>query len=153
MAPFWMPTTGFCMVFRCGTLVCSCPGTQLWTPDPRFGSRRVPAGPGTFFGQKWGPEKYDFVEEMVPREVLWGSVRGDWIVGCPGGLWARPFPPKPYQKIILQGFPHFLKKSLGLHGGSLLSLCGGPSSKVDHLKNSPLIHPNHLPGRPWGGIL
>ena len=38
-------------------------------------------------------------------------MRGEWIVGYPGGLWAGPFPPKPYQKIILQGFPHFPKKT------------------------------------------
>ena len=50
---------------------------------------------------------------MLPHEVLWGSVRGNCIVWCPGGLWAGPFPPKPYQKIILQGFSHFTKKSLG----------------------------------------
>ena len=89
--------------------------TELWYFHPRRPFLEpgiwiwVPAGLGTFFGQKWGPEKHDFVEEMVPHEVLWGSVRGDWIVWCPGGLWAGPFPPKPCQKIILQGFPHFPK--------------------------------------------
>ena len=74
-----------------------------------------------------GPEKHDFVDGWVPHEVLWGSVRGDRIVWCPGGLWARPFPPKPNQKIILQGFPDFGKSSggpLALHGASLLPLCG-----------------------------
>ena len=45
----------------------------------------------------------------------------------PGGLWASPFPPKPYQKIIFPTFPNFGKSSgapLALHGRSLLALCG-----------------------------
>ena len=81
------------MVFGHAPLVFSTPGTIFGTPDPRFGPQRVPAGPGTFLGQKWGPEKHDFVEEVVPHGVLRGSVRGEWIVWVPGGLWARPFPP------------------------------------------------------------
>ena len=49
------------------------------------------------------------------------------MVWGPGGFWAGPFPPKHSQKIILQGFPYFPKKSLGplaLHGDPLLPLCG-----------------------------
>ena len=48
MAPFGVPTTVFCMVFRHATLVFSTPGTIFGTLDSRFGPRRVPAGPGTF---------------------------------------------------------------------------------------------------------
>ena len=75
------------------------PGIWIW----------VPAGLGTFSGQKRGPGKHDFVEGLVSHGVLGGSVRGDWIVWYPGGLWARPFPPKPYQKILFPTFPDFGK--------------------------------------------
>ena len=53
MAPFGIPTTGFCMVFQHGTLVFSPPGTIFGTPDPKFGSwlRRGP------FSRKKGARK------------------------------------------------------------------------------------------------
>ena len=76
---------------------------RIWIWDPRIWIW-VPAGPGTFLGQKRGPEKHDVVEEIVPHGVWGESVRGKWIVGVPGGLWAGPFPPKPCQKMVLQGF-------------------------------------------------
>ena len=81
-------------------------GTQLWYFQPRgrfLGPRSqiwTPAGPcwaGDFFVQTWDLEKDGFVEEMVTHGVARDSVRGEWIVWCPGGLWARPFPPKPSQ--------------------------------------------------------
>ena len=62
MAPFGISTSGFCMVFRYANLVFS-------TPDLKFGGPGAPAGPGTFLGQKRGPGKHDFVEEMVSHEV------------------------------------------------------------------------------------
>ena len=55
MAPFGIPTSGFCMVFQYGSLVCSTP-----TPGPIWDPRIwiwVPAGLGTFFFPKnGGPE-------------------------------------------------------------------------------------------------
>ena len=69
MAPFGIPTSGFCMVFQYGSLIFSTPDPILGPPDPRFGSWRVPAGLGTFFAQKRGPGKHDIVEEMVPHGV------------------------------------------------------------------------------------
>ena len=83
------------MVFRYANLVFSTPEPIFGPLDLRFGSGRVLAGLGTFFVQKRGPGKRDFVVEMVPHDALWGSVRGVWIVWYPGGLWAGPFPPKP----------------------------------------------------------
>ena len=44
--------------------------------DPEFGSPDVPAGLGTFLGQKWGPKKDGFVEEMVPQWTVWQTKRG-----------------------------------------------------------------------------
>ena len=105
--------------------------TQVWyfqPPGPFWDPRIwiwVPAGPGTFLGQKRGPEKHDFVEEMVPHGVWGGSVRGEWIVGYPGGLWAGPFPPKPCQKIILQGFACFFFMGPG-NPWWALAILGGP---------------------------
>ena len=85
--------------------------TQLWYFQPQgpFLGPRIPnLDPGwarDLFRLKMGPEKTRVCGRNGPHEVLWGSVRGDWIVSCPGGLWAGPFPPKPYQKNILRGFP------------------------------------------------
>ena len=131
MAPFGISTSGFCMVFRYANLICS-------TTDLKFGAPGVPAGWGPFFQQRWGPEKHDFVKEIVPHGVWGESVRGVWIVWYPGDLWAGPFPPKPSQKIILQGFPHFPKNPwapLALHGDPLLPLCGAGlyNSRSTHL--------------------
>ena len=53
MAPFGIPTTGFCMVFQYATLVFSTLGTVLGTPDIKFGSR-LGRGP---FGHTNGPRK------------------------------------------------------------------------------------------------
>ena len=69
MAPFGIPTSGFCMVFQYGSLIFSTPEPIFGTPDPRSGSGRVPAGLGTFFAKKRGPEKLDFVVDMVPHGV------------------------------------------------------------------------------------
>ena len=80
---------------------------QLWYFHPQgpFLGPQIPdldpGWAGDLFGQKWDPKKHDFVEKVVPHRDSRGSVRGKWIVWYPGGLWARPFPPKPYQKIIL----------------------------------------------------
>ena len=54
-------------------------------------------------------------------------MRGEWIVGYPGGLWAGTFPPQTCQEIALQGSFNFQKKCLGplaLHGARLSALCG-----------------------------
>ena len=121
---FAIPTTVFCVFFRHATFVCSTPGTIFGTPYPRFGPQ---LGRGPFSAQNRAQNKNGFVEEMVPHEVLGGSVRGEWIAWYPGGLWVRPFPPKPSQKIISSAFPDFgigSGAALALHGGSLLSLCG-----------------------------
>ena len=93
MAPFGILSTGFCMVFRHAFFVCSGSGLIFGARDPEFGPPDVPAGLGTFLGQKRGPEKDGFVEEMVPRGVKKGSGGGKWIVWCPGGHWASQFPP------------------------------------------------------------
>ena len=53
------------MVVRYANLVFWTLEPIFGTPDPGFGSWRVPAGLGTFFAQKRGPGKDDFVEEMV----------------------------------------------------------------------------------------
>jgi hypothetical protein len=127
------------MVFQYGSLIFR-PQDPLGDPRIRIW---VPAGLGTLFGQKWGPEKHYFVEEMVSHEVLWESVRGDWVLWWPGGLWATPFPPKPHQTIIFPTFPNFRESSgapPALHGACLLSLCGpmalfwpvwGPAAVID----------------------
>ena len=73
-------------------------GGDFWTQGSRICPQDVPAGLGTFFAQKWGPEKDGFPQEILPQGVIWGSVQGEWMVWYPGGLWAGPFPPKPYQK-------------------------------------------------------
>ena len=98
MAPFGIPNTGFCMVFRYANFVFSGSGMIFGPQDPEFGPPDVPAGLGTFLGQKWGPEKDGFAQEMVDQGVSQGSVQGEWIVWYPGGLWAGQLPPKPYQK-------------------------------------------------------
>ena len=98
MAPFGIPNTGFCMFFRHAHFVFSGLGMIFGPQDPEFGPPDVPAGLGTFLGQKWGPEKYGFAQEMVDQGASRGSVQGKWIVWYPGGLWAGQFPPKPYQK-------------------------------------------------------
>ena len=51
-------------------------GVIFGPQDPEFGPPDVPAGPGTFFGQKWGLEKDGFVEEMVPQWTVWQTKRG-----------------------------------------------------------------------------
>ena len=102
MAPFGIPTTGFGTVFRHAHLLFSGSGVIFGPRDAEFGPPDVPAGLGTFLGQKWGPEKDGFAQEMVPQGVSRGSVQGEWIVWYPGGLWAGQFPPKPYQKKIIR---------------------------------------------------
>ena len=92
IAPFGIPTSGFCMVFQYGSLIFSTPGPILGPQDLDLGSGW--AG-DLFWTKRGGGGKQVFVEEMVPHEVLWESVRGDWIVWYPGGLWAGLFPPKP----------------------------------------------------------
>ena len=101
LAPFGIPTSGFCMVFQYESFIFSTSGAILGPQDLDLGSSWA-VGTNR---QKWGPGKHDFVEEMVPHEVLWESVRGDWIVWYPGGVWAGPFPPKHSEKIVVQGFP------------------------------------------------
>ena len=106
-------------------------------PRTRFLDHRiwiwVPAGLGTFFAQKWDPKKDGFVVETVPHWVLGEFVRGEWIVWYPGGLWARPFPPKPYQRMIFSTFPDFGTSS-GPPWASmvdpLLALCGPMGQKT-----------------------
>ena len=65
MAPFGIPTSGFCMVFQGATLVFSTPEAILGVQDLDLGSGWA----GDLFGQTWGPEKHDFVEDMVPHGV------------------------------------------------------------------------------------
>ena len=82
-----------------------------------------------FLGPKRGPEKYNFVEGLVPHEVSQDFLRGEWFVWYPGTLWVDQFPPKPSQKIVLHGFPPNPKNPgapLGLMWACLLSLCGLP---------------------------
>ena len=76
MAPFGIPNTGFCMVFRHANFVILGSRMIFGHQDPEFGPPDVPAGPGTFLGQKWGPEKDGFVEEMVPQWMVWQTKRG-----------------------------------------------------------------------------
>ena len=97
MAPFWMPPVDSAWFF----------GAQLWyfRPQGPFLGPQIPdldpGWAGDLFGQKWDPQKHDFVEKVVPHRDSRGSVRGKWIVWYPGGLWASPFPPKPHQNRIL----------------------------------------------------
>ena len=67
MAPFGIPTTDSGMVVQCATLIFSTPRLIFATQYPRFGPQRVPAGPGTFLSQKWGPNEDGFAEEGVPH--------------------------------------------------------------------------------------
>ena len=65
MAPFGIPTSGFCMVFQDGSLIFSTPG-PIWGPqDPDLGSGWAE----DLFWSKQGPEKYDIVVEMVSHGV------------------------------------------------------------------------------------
>ena len=91
------------MVFQYASLVFSTPGPILGPQDLDLGS----GWPGDLFGAKKGARKTRFCGGNGPPWGLGGSVRGEWIVGYPGGLWAGPFPPKPCQKIVLQGFARF----------------------------------------------
>ena len=98
MAPFGIPNTGFCTVFRYANFVFSGSGV-IFGPEIQIlvpGMCRLGRGP---FWTKNGPPKKDgFPHEILPRGVSRGSVQGEWIVWYPGGLWAGQFPPKPYQK-------------------------------------------------------
>ena len=108
-------------------------------PEAIFGAQDLDLGSGCagdLFGPKMGPGKTRFCGGICPHGVLGGSVRGDWIVWYPGGLWARPFPPKAYQKIIFSTFPDFGTSSgapLALHGeplGPRVSPCPVESFKI-----------------------
>ena len=57
MAPFGMPTTGFCMVFRYGNLVFSAPGTHFWNPGAQIWILEGSGWAGDLFWLKMGPEK------------------------------------------------------------------------------------------------
>ena len=65
MAPFGATTNGICMVFQPATLIFSTldpilePQVQVWVPE----------GPVPLRGQKWRPEKLDFVKGLAPHEV------------------------------------------------------------------------------------
>ena len=72
MPPFGIPTGGFCTVFRHANLLFLGSGMIFGHQDPEIGPPDVPAGLGTFWGQKWGPEKDGFAKEMVPQ----GGSRG-----------------------------------------------------------------------------
>ena len=48
-----------------------------------------------------------FAWKWSPVLRLGDSPRPKWIVWYPGGIWAGWFPPKPHQKMVLQGFPQF----------------------------------------------
>ena len=160
MAPFGVSTTGFCMVFRHATLVCSTPGAIFGTPDPNFGPR---LGQGPFL-TKNGAWKKMVLWKKWSRMGLHGILQeGNGLYGnYPGGLWARPFPPKPSQKIISSTFPDFGTGSgaaLGLHGGSLLSLLWanmpiGPvwGQRWSHLRFEGLTDPSAWVGLAWHSL-
>ena len=122
MAPVGALTSGFCMFFDSPALI-------FLTPDPIFGGQdlgpRRPGGP--FLGPKRGPGKHDFVEGLVPHEVSRDCLRGERFLWYPGILWVYPFPPKPSQGGVLQGFPPNPKipgAPLGPWMGCLFALCG-----------------------------
>ena len=76
MAPFELFETGFCTEFQRASFVCSRAGADFWTPGRNLGPPGRHVGPGTFWGQFWGPEK--------------DSLRGkDFVVGIQGN------PPHP----------------------------------------------------------
>ena len=123
MAPFGATTSGICMVFRYALV--------FFTLDPFFGAPDPTSWPwearGPLLGPKSGAEKCDFVEGLVPHEVSRDFLRGEWFLPYPGTLWVWPFPPKPSQGGVLQGFPPNPKipgAPLGPWVGCLLSLCG-----------------------------
>ena len=112
------------MVFQCAALIFLTTDPHFRSPDPTSWPRK---GPGPFGGPKRGPEKHNFVEGWVPHEVSPDFLRGEWFVGDPGTLWVWPFPPKPFQGKVLQGFspnPKIPWAPLGPWVGCLLSLCG-----------------------------
>ena len=71
MASFGIPTSGFCMVFRYGSLVFSTPGPTWGPQDPDLGSGWA----GDLFRRK-ACGKHGFVEEMVPTGLRKICARG-----------------------------------------------------------------------------
>ena len=78
MALFEIPRAAFCMVFRCASFVCSCPGAdfgaqdQILDPQDQISARQVNILAGDLFGlKKWSRKKL-FCGGMV----LWWGFRG-----------------------------------------------------------------------------
>ena len=98
MAPFGMPTSGFCMVFQCTTLVFSAPGGHFGIPDPRFGSWRAPAGLGTFFAQKNGLENLILWRKWFPMGFQGDLCEGIGLYGTQEAFGQARFLPNPLKK-------------------------------------------------------
>jgi len=121
MAPFGIPTAGFCMFFRYATLVFPTPGTISGTPDPKFGPW-LGCGP---FRPKTGPGKHDVVEEMVPVRIYGDLCEGIGLYGAQEAFGQGHFPLNPTRKSLYRDSPISRKNPWALPGplaGSLLTL-------------------------------
>ena len=101
------------MVFQYATLVFSTPEPIFGHPDPRSGSWRVPAGLGTFFAQKRGPGKHEFVVEMVPHRGLRGICARGLDCMVPRRPLGRPISPQTLPEKHFTGISPIPEKILG----------------------------------------
>ena len=98
MAPFGILEAGFCMVFRCAHFWFWVPGTQFWTPGPKFGPRiwKLGAGwPGEVLGPKMGAQKTRFCEGMVSKLEIRGVPATQMDCMVPRRPLGKPVFPKP----------------------------------------------------------
>ena len=105
MAPFGIPTTGFCMVFQYATLVFSSPGTILGTPDPKFGPR---LGQGPFSAQN-GTRKNMILWNWSPTGFHRDLCEGNGLYGAQEAFGQAHFPPNPTRTFRI-GICHFPKQ-------------------------------------------
>ena len=102
MAPFGIPTTGFCMVFQCATLVFSTPGTISGTPDRKFGAR---LGWGPFWHKNGGQKNMTLWKKWSPMRFHGDLCEGNGLYGTLEAFGQARFPPNPTRKSICGVFP------------------------------------------------
>ena len=121
MAPFGIPTTGFCMVFQCATLVFSTPGTISGTPDRKFGAR---LGRGPCWHKNGGQKNMTLWKKWSPMRFHGDLCEGNGLYGTQEAFGQAHFLPNPTRKTFYKDFP-ISAKIIGHPGslvGSLLAL-------------------------------
>ena len=128
MAPFGIPNTGFCMVFRHANLLFSGSGMIFGSQDPEFVPRMCRLGWGPFWAKNGARKKMVLWKKWFPNGRFGKQKGGNEAEGIRTHM-GRPLSPRPRPKKWFSPEKSKTRKPLGPLWGSLLAL-GGPAGSA-----------------------